>query len=148
MGRRADKPRTPAQQAFLLGQLPLTAHCGVVRGRLRWEGRIEPTPASERYLVRVDYRPPATPQIVVLSPPLEAPADGQLPHVYEGGRLCLCYPHEWRPQMRIDTTIVPWIAEWLLFYELWLFSEQWFGGGHGTPAPSRNLDTVDERSAA
>lgn len=148
MGRRADKPRTLAQQAFLLGQLPLTSHCRVARGRLRWEGRIEPTVASESYLVRIDFRLPGAPQISVLSPPLEAPADGQLPHVYEGDRLCLCYPHEWRPQMRIDTTIVPWTSEWLFFYELWLFSGKWYGGGHGTPAPSGVPYQFDEQRAA
>jgi hypothetical protein len=34
----------------------------------------------------------------------------------------------------VDNTILPWISEWLFFYELWLFTGDWLGGGHGTPA--------------
>ena len=33
--------------------------------------------------------------------------------------------------MLIATTTVPWAAEWLLHYELWLATDgTWCGGGH------------------
>ena len=31
--------------------------------------------------------------------------------------------------MRLDQTIVPWTALWLLYFEEWLFSDEWAGGG-------------------
>jgi hypothetical protein len=137
MARRAEKGPTLAQQAYQLGRLPLARTSTVKAGRLHWEGMLHPTACSERYLVAIDYAPPGRPDITIISPPLEPPEVGVLPHTYEGDRPCLFFPGEWRPRMRIDTTIVPWISEWLLFYELWLFTGEWLGGGHGTPAPSK-----------
>jgi hypothetical protein len=32
--------------------------------------------------------------------------------------------------MLLAYTVVPWISEWLLYYELWLFTGEWTGGGH------------------
>ena len=35
------------------------------------------------------------------------------------------YKHDW-----IADTIVPWTQEWLFFYEIWLATNEWCGGGH------------------
>jgi hypothetical protein len=148
MARRADKGPTLAQQAYQLGRLPLARRSTAKAGRLRWEGQLQPTPRSECYLVRIDYAPPGTPDILVLSPQLERPEAGVLPHVYDGDRLCLYYPGEWHSRMRIDTTILPWISEWLLFYELWLFTGRGLGGGHGTPAPPKAPEPAGSLRAA
>jgi hypothetical protein len=43
--------------------------------------------------------------------------------------LCLYYPGHWKPEMLLSTTIVPWTAEWLMHYELWLATGHWAGGG-------------------
>ena len=34
------------------------------------------------------------------------------------------------PRMLIANTTLPWTAEWLFFYELWLVTGEWDGGGH------------------
>jgi hypothetical protein len=31
--------------------------------------------------------------------------------------------------MRIDLTFVPWTATWLYYFEKWLVSDDWKGGG-------------------
>jgi hypothetical protein len=31
--------------------------------------------------------------------------------------------------MRIDDTIVPWVYLWLAYFEEWLWSDDWKGGG-------------------
>jgi hypothetical protein len=31
--------------------------------------------------------------------------------------------------MRIDNTIVPWAILWLFYFEEWLWSDEWKGGG-------------------
>jgi hypothetical protein len=43
---------------------------------------------------------------------------------------------EWRNWMRIDQTIVPWTALWLFYFEDWLVSDLWKGGGEH-PAESK-----------
>ena len=45
--------------------------------------------------------------------------------------LCLYLPGtgEWSPDRRLDQTIVPWAALWLFYFEEWLWSNEWKGGG-------------------
>ena len=31
--------------------------------------------------------------------------------------------------MPLANTIVPWVADWLYYYEVWLFTGEWEGGG-------------------
>jgi hypothetical protein len=38
--------------------------------------------------------------------------------------------------MRIDQTIVPWAALWLFYFEEWLSSDQWKGGGEHPGEPT------------
>lgn len=35
--------------------------------------------------------------------------------------------------MRIDQTVVPWTALWLFYFEDWLASGEWKGGGQHPP---------------
>jgi hypothetical protein len=46
-------------------------------------------------------------------------------------RLCLFDPQtaEWSPGAAIADTIVPWTYEWLFYFEEWLVSDEWKGGG-------------------
>jgi hypothetical protein len=66
----------------------------------------------------------------VLDPELIRPPESDLPHVYEDDVLCLHLTDEWTADMLIATTTVPWAAEWLLHYEIWLSTDgTWCGGG-------------------
>ncbi len=31
--------------------------------------------------------------------------------------------------MRIATTVIPWLLEWLVYYEAWQATGEWLGGG-------------------
>jgi hypothetical protein len=93
-----------------------------------------PTPFSRRYGLRIDYRHGRVPRVFVEHPNLVALADGRrLPHVYaqQPPRLCLYLPGtgEWTSAMRLDQTIVPWAFLWLFYFEEWLVSNEWKGGG-------------------
>jgi len=35
--------------------------------------------------------------------------------------------------MAIADTIVPWTADWLAHYEIWLVTGDWYGGGEWPP---------------
>lgn len=71
-----------------------------------------------------------TPAVTVLDPPLRAEEIVDLPHVYPGDVLCLCYPWEWSAGKLIARTIIPWAAEWLLHFEIFAATGRWHGGGH------------------
>lgn len=90
-----------------------------------------PSPLSRSYTVQIEYNGYSRPVVKVVSPSLEAIPEGELPHTFENDELCLHLHEEWGPEQLITTTIVPWAAEWLLHYELWLASGgTWCGGGH------------------
>lgn len=104
----------------------------VIGGALVALGDVQPTDRSATYKVRVDYRAGEPPEVTVLEPEL-VPREpgGRLPHVYPGDKLCLYTPFcpEWTPDMSLAHTIIPWIAEWLYYYELWHATGEWLGAG-------------------
>jgi hypothetical protein len=44
-------------------------------------------------------------------------------------RLCLYRYQEFNSYKYLSKTIIPWTVEWLYFYELWLATGEWCGGG-------------------
>ena len=128
------KKLTVAQQAVALRGLYPEAQCKSRRENLHWTGLLTPSPLSASYTVTVVYRKDASPKTYVCQPKLIVPVGKSLPHVYsqKEQRLCLYYPRggrEWNESMSIARTIVPWASEWLFFYELWLATGDWLGGG-------------------
>lgn len=71
------------------------------------------------------------PHVHVVAPELVPRPGERLPHVYPGDELCLYQPksREWDSSMVLAETIVPWAAEWLLHYEVWMATGEWTGGG-------------------
>ena len=86
-----------------------------------------------------------SPELFVMDPDPKVVAVGRvLPHTYPhdgaGTKLCLWLPkaHEWSGQMRLDETYLPWAAEWLDYFEEWLVTDDWSGGGaHPAMKPRR-----------
>jgi len=100
------------------------------RNLLTCNVRLQPTPASLTYTVRVKLPFDQHPDVEVIDPELELhPGTTQLPHTYPGDRLCLYYRGEWDSGRLLARTILPWTSEWLLHYELWLATGIWHGGG-------------------
>ena len=138
--QRADL--TLPQQLVLLRSNPICAGSGAVRrGHLHWRCCIQPSPLGRDYYILISYADGGSPNVMVTAPDLEALAAGRpLPHVYHDPlRLCLSLPGsgQWTPSKRIDRTIVPWTYLWLYYFEEWLGSDEWKGGGeHPTNTPS------------
>jgi hypothetical protein len=80
----------------------------------------------------------------VQRPQLDGRPGESLPHVYREGTLCLYRKGEWSSAMLIANSIVPWASEWLLFYEIWLATGEWHGGGDWPPP--RTSDSQGQRS--
>lgn len=121
-----------------------------------WEGPVRP--ASKTYTIRIVYfrrrffdgwhlsNHYVTVHVVdPLIGALMLEGD-ELPHIYWNDRaplwpaLCLWDPDEmiWLPEMTIATTIIPWAAEWLLFFEYWQISGEFLGPGRH-PRRRRNV---------
>ncbi|MBV7317010.1 hypothetical protein [Shewanella sp. NIFS-20-20] len=111
---------------------------------VQWEGTLQPTPFSREYRVVIRYTLSHPPVCIVRDPDLPALAEGRvIPHVYQnqtgirGTQLCLYLPvvkqkskvSEWQPTMFLANTILPWASMWLLYFEFWLSSGEWDGGG-------------------
>ena len=120
----------------------------------RWEGTL--VPVRRPHLVRIRYGVPSVierftinqiqPRVQVIKPTLQRHPNyeqGPTPHVYRNPDdtalpyLCLFNPtgDEWEPGDLIAETILFWAARWLFFYEGWLATKRWRGGGgHLVPA--------------
>jgi hypothetical protein len=133
--RGGVRPLTAAQQALhLKHSLDFPGSVTLRPGRLLWRGDIRPNPISRCYGVRLEFAAREAPGIFVETPDLHALAGGRkLPHLYEQRppRLCLYLPMtgQWRPEYRLDQTILPWAALWFFYFEDWLESDDWKGGG-------------------
>lgn len=119
----------------------LRKHCDTIslgiRGSssLKWRGRILPADYTERYVIEVDYRTDTSflprPRVFVRDPLLKMRDGRGCPHRHGNDEPCLYYHHgtEWNTGMLLAETIVPWTSLWLYFYELWLATGDWKGGG-------------------
>lgn len=129
------RPLTAAQQFVNLRVSPISRGSGQLRaGLLTWRYTATPSPLSRDYYIRIEFRQGRRPQVFVEAPDLHALAGGRrVPHLYQQRppRLCLYLPqtNEWQSWMRLDQTIVPWSALWLFYFEEWLASDDWKGGG-------------------
>lgn len=138
--RFSRRPITPAQQAFWLRRSAVALGRGYQHlNRLSWSFAARPTAVSREYHLRLEYRTGGVPELYVFSPDLVALAgDRRLPHVYSQSptRLCLYLPGtgEWHSSMLLATSVVPWAYLWLFYFEEWLSSGEWKGGGVHPPA--------------
>ncbi|WP_241822615.1 hypothetical protein [Herbaspirillum sp. C7C8] len=137
--------RTPnlAVRAMDLSKIALpNATWRINSGReLIYRFSISPSAVSRIYECELRVRPGKdAPEMFVLSPNLYELSDGKYPpHIYahsgKGIKLCLWRPKygEWKAAMKLSETYIPWTAEWLLYFENWLATGEWEGGGEHPP---------------
>lgn len=135
---------TPAQQFQFLARNPVCRGLGAITATgLSWTFYVQPTPIHREYLARIEYDKGQTPRVLIKDPVLEHLAAGRtIPHIYRNPtRLCLYLPvtDEWHGYMRIDQTFVPWASTWLFYFEEWLSSDDWKGGGQHPGADESEL---------
>ena len=134
-----NKILTPIQQfSILRHEFPRSSgkvHCGA----MTWLGDFTPSALSDTYRLKITYRLGQPPKAYIVSPKPLLLAEGanRLPHTYNYSdrkqQLCLYLPRtgEWRPSMVIAQTIVHWAVQWMYYYEIWVTTGVWMGGGHG-----------------
>jgi hypothetical protein len=65
--------------------------------------------------------------------------------MYKEGNLCLYDWREmpWRTEMKIHETIIPWTAEWLVFYEIWKLTGSWLGAESSHGVGEKRAEAMD-----
>lgn len=120
----------------------------IINGKtLQWVGILKSSPIGDEYKVKLTYELGKSPNVFVLEPSPLKLAEGKkfLPHVYDNKkqRLCLYYPDgkEWNSSKPLAQTVMIWAIEWLYFYELWLITGEWLGGGTVHGATKKDIIT-------
>lgn len=133
MAKRFHPPVNKAQHyaRFVMQKLLVEKYfpafqCRLNHGVLECKGEIRPTDQSDAYTVRVRYTEWGIPEVRVLKP--EIVPNPEI-HMYRNGNLCLYHPptQPWTGMRNLHETIFPWVAEWLIFYELFLIEGKWLG---------------------
>jgi hypothetical protein len=122
---RLDYRRFVIQKTLIEKHFPCFT-CKLRRGHLKCEGRITPSEGCATYRVAISYEQGGVPKVVIKEPHI-TPSPSI--HMYRNGALCLYQPIEdpWKPADNIHQKIIPWTAEWLVFYELFLICGKWLG---------------------
>ena len=104
---------------------------------LIWYGQIRPSPVSRYYKIKIYCKGYSRrPKVVLYGDTIEGIDKPDFPHHFEINKdkqevvLCLHMPHEFNYNYWIADTIIPWTQEWLYYYEIWLATGEWCGGGH------------------
>lgn len=100
--------------------------CNLHRDRLTCHGSIIPSEGCDPYELKISYKRGSVPAVFITNPAIEPKTEY---HMYKEGNLCLYDWREmpWRASMKMHQTIIPWTAEWLVFYELWRLTGEWLG---------------------
>jgi hypothetical protein len=103
----------------------------VARGVLVGKGTIRPAPHCNTYVFEITYRMGEQPTLKIIDPPLCCRADEpKIPHTYGPDEPCVYRPGiDWSEKDLIGSTIIPWLATWLFYYEIWQAVGVWLGGG-------------------
>ena len=93
-----------------------------------------------KYKIRIDYYEKGFPNVYVVAPEIDMSESLEI-HTfgthYHGAykkelpKLCLTYleTDKWDSSILLTESYIPWAIEWTEFYELWLLTGKWYGGG-------------------
>ena len=117
--------RFATQPALVQKYFPLF-ECGLSHRCVECEGVITPSEGCATYRIKISYPRGGVPRVRVKDPQIMPSAEI---HMYRDGSLCLYEPREnpWQSSNNLHETIIPWVAEWLVFYELFLLCGKWLG---------------------
>lgn len=124
-----QQPLSLTVQALHLRKHFPDAQVSVQRSSLRWRADLQPKSVSCLYRISMEYKLKSRPKVRVLSPTLALPPRRSEVHVFSDDTLCLYFIGEWDGRDLLVNTVVPWISEWLIHYEVWQVTGKWHGGG-------------------
>jgi len=117
--------------------------CVLRNNVLECVGNITPSEFCTSYRIAIRYKKDGIPATRILDPEIPRDLYGRV-HIYQTGTLCL-FDHREQPWLRMDNLhekIIPWTAEWLVFYEIFLLCGKWLGA----EAPHSKEEKVPQQS--
>ncbi|MBQ6181152.1 hypothetical protein [Ruminococcus flavefaciens] len=124
-----------AQQKAALCQTFANSKCKIINNKLIWKSQVQPTHLSRKYNIELQYSINSLPRIYILGDALKKLDDPNFPHNYgvdvakKKVEICLFRYKEFTNSMLLSNTVIPWAIEWLFYYEIWLTTGEWQGGG-------------------
>ena len=132
-----NKNLTSAEQSTELKLSYLRSQLIRNREYFIWTNKFKPSNLSREYSISIEYNGRKPPNVWLDIDSIEKTINDDVPHIYEYDKknkrlkLCLYKPgyNEWNKTKSIAKTIVPWAIEWLFYFEIWLNTGEWYGGG-------------------
>jgi hypothetical protein len=141
----AEKSRRLIMESLLIQKRFSFLNTRMVGDRLVCRGSVRPTETSAAYRVELVYKPWNSPEVRILDP--EINPEGKL-HFYKNGTLCLYDWREqpWQKKWHLADTVIPWTAEWVMYYELYLLTGKWLGASAVHTAPKAEEPKPDSQT--
>lgn len=101
--------------------------CHTKGDELYCSGKVRAADNIKEYEIFIYYKSNVPPLVWVKKPNIKYHDDI---HIYKkSNSLCLYYPPDmpWGKHIMLAYTIVQWIPEWIILYELWKISGKWEG---------------------
>ena len=123
--------RIPAlKQAFVVCSRFDTFNFKVYRpNHVLIKGVLQPTSFSPKYTIEINYKFGKYPIVKIIEPEIIE----FTPHTFSKNKICTFYPstENWSSTQYLSETLIPWICDWINYYELYLVTGEW----HGEPHP-------------
>lgn len=115
--------------------------------RLECIGQITPDVHCPAYEILIQYQYERVPRIWITSPPITPSPEI---HMYKDRSLCLYFPDDdrWKISDDVHRKIIPWVAEWLVFYELYQLIGKWLGPAAPHASPEKNPERIASDSSS
>jgi len=100
--------------------------CNIQNNVLICIGILQP-PDCNSYKIKIEYTAGNEPKTTILSPHIEP---NKHIHMYKDHSLCLYFPPDmrWNEKIKLHEYTIPWISEWILYYEIYLINgNKWEG---------------------
>ena len=96
-------------------------NCRIHKKVLVCTGFVSPNGCKVRYRVKIEYVAGCEPKTTILEPYIEPCKEI---HMYQDHSLCLHYPPDlpWNEKILIHEYTIPWLIEWIVYYELYLIN--------------------------
>ncbi|MCE3294296.1 MAG: hypothetical protein K0R65_10 [Crocinitomicaceae bacterium] len=122
-----NKNYNPYLQVYAMkAHFPQFKHKDLRNGSIMFTGKLQVKPEFPVYTVSIEYRGNKRPKAKIIRPKLVV----NPPHFYhQDDTLCLYHKknYYWQKENSLALDIVPWVAGWIYFYEIWLQTGKWYG---------------------
>lgn len=100
--------------------------CNISQNILLCRGVLQPEGAECGYKIKIEYVAGNEPKTTIVSPAIEP---NKYIHMYSDHSICLHYPPDlkWNERTKLYLFTVPWISEWIIFYEIYKVKKKWLG---------------------